>query len=130
MFLTARQIKHRIKEPLYRNALFLIANTIVLAGLGLVFWMIVARFYSEEEIGLGAAIISAASILALLSRPGLGIALVRFLPKADKPAEMINTFFIMSGVVAAVLAAIFVVGLNLWSPKLGFIRDNVLSLRI
>jgi O-antigen/teichoic acid export membrane protein len=102
------------------------ANQVVTAGVGFFFWMVVARFYSEAEVGLGAAIISAASILAVLSRPGLGIALIRFLPKSEKPAEMINTFLTMSVVVAVALAAIFVAGLDLWSPKLGFIRDNAI----
>jgi O-antigen/teichoic acid export membrane protein len=102
------------------------ANGAATAGVGFFFWMVVARFYTKAEVGLGAAIISAASILALLSRPGLGVALIRFLPKAEKPVEMINTFFTMSLVVAVALAAIFVAGLDIWSPKLGFINNDAI----
>ncbi|MFQ5925143.1 MAG: lipopolysaccharide biosynthesis protein [Dehalococcoidia bacterium] len=121
-----RRIGQQIREPLYRNSIFLMANTIVTAGLGFFFWMVVARFYTEAEVGWGAAIISTASVLALLSRLGLGIALVRFLPKAEKPVDMINTCFTLGGIVAVALAAIFVAGLDLWSPALGFIKDNAI----
>jgi len=102
------------------------ANTIVAAGLGFFFWMVVAKFYTEAEVGLGAAIISAASVLGLLSTLGLGIALIRFLPKAEKPVDMINTCFTLGGIVAVALAAIFVAGVGLWSPALGFIKDNAI----
>lgn len=119
-----RQIKHQIRDPLYRNSLFLMANTAVMAGLGFVFWMVVARFYTEAEVGLGAAIISAMNLLALLGGLGLGIALIRFLPKAEKPVEMINSCFTLSGIVALALAVIFIAGVDIWSPALGFIKEN------
>ncbi len=101
-------------------------NTIVMTGLGFFFWMVVARFYTEADVGFGAAIISAMSLLAMLSRLGFGAALVRFLPKAEKPVDIINSCFTLSGVVALTLAAIFMAGLNLWSPAIGFITENLI----
>jgi O-antigen/teichoic acid export membrane protein len=104
----ATQVRHQIRDPLYRNSLFLIANTILTSSLGFFFWVVVARFYTEEEVGLGAAIISAMTLLALLSRLGLDIALIRFLPKAEKPVDMINSCFTLSGIVALAVAASFI----------------------
>jgi O-antigen/teichoic acid export membrane protein len=121
-----RQIKQHISSPLYRNSLFLMANVVVTTGLGFFFWMVVARFYTEAEVGLAAAIISAVSFLALFSRLGLGFALIRFLPKAEKPVEMINSCFTLSGIVALAAAAIFVAGLDLWSPALSFIKQDAM----
>ncbi len=118
-------LKH-IKSPLYRNAFFLMANTAVTGGLGFFFWMIVARLYTEEEVGWGAAIISAMSFLALLGGVGLGFALIRLLPKAEKPIEMINSCFTLSGIITLALAAVFIAGINLWSPALWFIRENII----
>ena len=86
--------------------------------------MIVARFYTEEEVGWGSAIISAITLLALLSRLGLGMALIRFLPRAEKPVELLNSCLTVSGVVAVILAAIFVAGVDIWSPALGFVNDD------
>lgn len=119
-----KQIIQQFNDPLYRNSFFLMADTIVTSGLGFFFWMVVARFYTEAEVGLGAAIISAMLLLSLLARLGFGPALIRFLPKAEKPADMINSCFTLSGIVALALAAIFIIGINLWSPALGFIREN------
>lgn len=120
------QINRHIREPLYRNSLFLMANTIVTTGLGFFFWMVVARFYTEVELGWGSAIISAIGLLALLSTLGLGTALIRFLPKAEKPVEMINSCFTLSGIVALAVSVIFIAGVNLWSPSLGFIKENAI----
>ena len=119
-----RQIKQQIRDPLYRNSLFLMANTIVPSGLGFFFWMVVARFYDEAHVGWAAAIISAIGLLALISTLGLNVALIRFLPKAEKPVEMINSCFTLSGIVALAMAAIFIAGVDLWSPALGFIKEN------
>lgn len=124
--LTVRQMKQQIREPLYRNSLFLMTSPMLTSGLGFFFWMVVARFYTKEEVGLGASIISAMFLLALLSTLGLGITLIRFLPKAEKPVEMINSCFTLTGTVALALAAIFITGLNVWSPALGFIREELI----
>jgi len=121
-----RQIRQQISSPLYQNSLFLMANTLVASGLGFFFWMVVARFYTKAEVGLGAAIISAISFLAFLGTLGLGIALVRFLPKAQKPVDMINSCLTLGGIVSLAVAAIFICGLDLWSPALGFIKQNAI----
>lgn len=121
-----RAILHHSKSSLYKNSFFLMATTVVMAGLGFFFWMVVARFYTEAEVGWGAAIISSMTLLARLSTLGFGNALVRFLPKAEKPVDIINSCFTLSGIVALALAAIFIIGIDLWSPALGFIQRTPL----
>jgi len=88
--------------------------------------MVVARFYTEAEVGWGAAIISVISLLALLSVPGFDAALIRFLPKAEKPQDMINSCLTLSGVIALAVAVVFVAGLDIWSPALAFIKQNAI----
>ena len=100
------QFRKHIKDPLYRNALLLITSSAVATGLGFFFWMVVARLYTETEVGFGAAIISAMSLLAALSRLGFGFTIIRFLPKAKDPQQMINSCFTLSGIVSLALAAI------------------------
>jgi O-antigen/teichoic acid export membrane protein len=115
-----------IRRPLYRNSFLLMANTIATTGLGFLFWMVVARFFTEAEVGWGAAVISAMTLLARFSTLGFGNALVRFLPRSEKPKETINSCFTLSGIVALALAAIFIAGMDLWSPALGFVRGTPL----
>ena len=124
MTLDFSRLRHYISAPLYRNSLFLIANTVFTTGLGFFFWMVVARFYTPYEVGVGSAIISAVYFLALLGTLGLDVAIIRFLPKTQKPVELINACLTLTGIVALVIGGIFLAGLGLWSPKLIFIRER------
>jgi O-antigen/teichoic acid export membrane protein len=112
--------------PLYSNAFYLMATTAVMALLGFFFWMIAARFYTEAEVGFGSAIISAISLLSLISLVGLNISLVRFLPHADKPQDLMNSCYTLSGLITLVVAGIFLAGLGFWSPALAFVSQNAI----
>ena len=118
------RLRHYFKAPLYRNSLYLIANTVFTTGLGFFFWMVAARFYTPYEVGAGSAIISAVYFLALLGTLGLDVAIIRFLPKAQKPVELINACLTLTGIVALVIGGIFLAGLGLWAPKLIFVRER------
>jgi len=123
--ITSRErLKQVLSTRLYSNAFYLMLNTAVMSLLGFFFWMVAARFYSEAEVGFSSAIISAISLLALLSLVGLNSSLIRFLPQTDKPHELINSSFTLSGLISLVVAGIFLVGLNFWSPTLNFITKN------
>jgi O-antigen/teichoic acid export membrane protein len=90
--------------------------------------MLVARFYTVAEVGAAAAVISAMNLLAALSLVGLGDAIIRFLPKAEKPRELINSCLTVSGVLALALAAVFIAGMGIWSPALVSLRENNASI--
>ena len=64
---------------LERRALLLMTATGANAILGIVFWMVAARVYSPTDVGRGSAILSAATILATLSRLNLDNVYARFL---------------------------------------------------
>ncbi|MFQ6129036.1 MAG: lipopolysaccharide biosynthesis protein [Thermoplasmata archaeon] len=114
-----------LRTPLYRNAIFLMANTVVASGIGFFFWMVVAGCYTPHEVGLAAAIIPVIAFLGMLSRFGFDIGLVRFLPSSGKNSRaMINSSFTISGAAAILISFIFLMGLDIWSPALLFIREN------
>ena len=114
-----------LRTPLYRNAIFLMANTVVGSGIGFFFWMVVARYYTPYEVGLAAAIVSVTVFLGMLSRFGFDIGLVRFLPSSGKNSRaMINSCFTISGAAAILISFTFLMGLEIWSPALLFIREN------
>jgi O-antigen/teichoic acid export membrane protein len=123
--LNVAQLRLHIKDPLYRNSLFLMVNTAVTTGIGFIFWMVVARYYTEYEVGLAAAIISAINLLSLISSLGMDVALIRFLARAKDPVNMINSCFTICGIVALVVTGIFLAGLDLWSPATEFVRENI-----
>ncbi|MFC2067871.1 oligosaccharide flippase family protein [Chloroflexota bacterium] len=100
------------------------SNTAVTYMLGFFFWMAVARFYSESEVGFGAAIISAINLLAIISLAGLNFSTIRFLSQADKPKKLINSSFTLSGLISLVTATVFIATVDFWSPALSFVKQN------
>jgi O-antigen/teichoic acid export membrane protein len=122
--LNLASLKDRVGDPLYRNSFFLMGNTVITTGLGFVFWMVVARYYDEYEVGVAAAIISAVSFLGLISSLGLETALIRFLPRSSEPAKLINSCLTVNGTVALLVAGIFLAGVNVFSPATAFVREN------
>ena len=109
---------------LYRNSLYLIGASFTASSLGFLFWVTAARLYSTTEVGLGSAIIAAAGLLALFSEVGLNFAIVRFLSHAVRPQELVNSSFVLTGVIAASVALIFIFGTPLWTPALSIVRDQ------
>jgi len=120
------KLKRVIATPLYSNAFYLMLNTAVISLLGFFFWVVVARFYTEAEVGFSSAIISAISLLSLAGLAGLNISLVRFLPRSDSPQDLINSCCTLGGLLSLVLAGVFLVGLDFWSPALVFVRQNAI----
>ena len=117
-------LRQHLKDPLYRNSYFLMANTAVTSALGFAFWIVVARFYNDADVGLASTIITCIGLLTTISSLGFDIALIRFLNKSEKPAELINSGLTITGIASLVIAFLFVIGIDLWSPALGFIKDN------
>src|SRR5437879_8536797 len=73
--------------PLYRNAIFIMSSSVVGAASGFVFYFIIARLYSDSDLGYAQGVFHTISFVATLALLGLGPALVRFLPSAgDKAA--------------------------------------------
>ncbi|MHC1595626.1 MAG: oligosaccharide flippase family protein [Candidatus Syntropharchaeales archaeon] len=119
-------LKAHLHDPLFKNAIYLISTTVATSLLGFIFWMIVARYYTSEEVGLGSTIISAMSLLSMLSLLGFNVALIRFLPTSNQKKDMINSCFTLSLTASAVITIIFLLGLGVFSPKLLFLRSNLL----
>ena len=122
-----RAVKEHWRDPLYRNSYFLMGNTLAMSGLGFVFWLVVARTFDPVDVGLGSAVISAMTLLAMVSKLGLDIALVRHLDEMESALDALHfarTIFTVAGVAAVGVAVIFLVGLPLWSPELSFLTAN------
>ena len=111
------------KEPLYRNAIFIMASSVIGTGLGFFFWVIVYQVYDPSDAGYGVTLTSTIAFLAGVATLGLGIGLIRFLPEADEPASLINSSLSISGLVGLALAFVFVLGAGIWAPELDFIQN-------
>ncbi|OGO03663.1 MAG: hypothetical protein A2Y91_04995 [Chloroflexi bacterium RBG_13_54_8] len=118
-----------LKLPLYRNSIYLIINAVVMAGMTGGFWMLVARWKTSEDVGLGSALLSAAVLLAFISTLGFNLGLINTLAKAREGAfGSVNSSLTISGIAAVVTAVVFIVGIPLWSPALLFVWKNPVTM--
>jgi O-antigen/teichoic acid export membrane protein len=108
----------RARLPLYRNALVLMVNSGITAGLGFVFWALTARLYPPTDVGLASAAISSALFVSALAQLGLPYALVRFSTSTigGLPALTTTVAVVVAGV-SAIAGAIFIAGIHTWAPS-------------
>jgi O-antigen/teichoic acid export membrane protein len=74
-------------DSLVRNSLCIMASTIVTALLGYVFWAVAAHVYTSQEVGVGSAVISLCSTVALLTYLGSAAMLIERLPATERSSE-------------------------------------------
>ncbi|MFJ5270283.1 lipopolysaccharide biosynthesis protein [Streptomyces sp. NPDC088358] len=110
-------------NQLFRNAYALMLNTGISAVLGLGYWLIAARYYTDSAVGQGSAAIAAMKLLAGVTAVTLTGALARFIPVAGRATgRLIFRTYAGSSVVVAVAAVVFLLTLNLWGPSYRFLH--------
>ena len=120
-------IKQHLKTRLYLNSYYLIIGSAVTYLFNFVALFLATRLFSTEAVGLGSAAVSAIGLVGIFSEFGIGIALIRFLPSAGPQRKnLIHTCFTLNALSATLIALIYLVGLQLWSPALLAIRQNII----
>jgi len=71
-------------DSLYRNSIYLMLNTGVMAVFGFFFWIINTRLYCTEQVGIGTTLISVMKLISSFSLLGLGNSLIKHPPTSDK----------------------------------------------
>ncbi|MFF8034972.1 lipopolysaccharide biosynthesis protein [Streptomyces sp. NPDC016626] len=103
---------------LFRNAYFLMLSTGVSAVLGLGFWLVAARHYSEDAVGRGSAAIAAMRLLAGITATTMIGAVVRFVPRAGRgTARLVWGVYGASSLVVALAAGVFLLTLDQWGAS-------------
>ncbi|MFE4861325.1 lipopolysaccharide biosynthesis protein [Streptomyces sp. NPDC056670] len=105
-------------DSMFRNAYALMLSTAVSAALGLGFWLVAARYYSEEAVGQGSAAIAAMKLLASITATTMIGAVVRYVPRAGRSTAMlVRRAYVVSTAVVAVACVAFLFSLPLWGPS-------------
>ncbi|MEU9040151.1 MULTISPECIES: hypothetical protein [unclassified Kitasatospora] len=111
-------------EPLLRNGHVLTASSIVTAGLGAVFWMLATRWYGAQYVGLGYAVLSAATLLSEVGQLNLADVLVRFLPAAGRRTRgLLIRCYLVATAADIVVGGVFIGLVPVIAPGLGFLRS-------
>lgn len=110
-------------STLYRGFLFILLSMAISAFTGFIFWMLAAKYYSMESVGIASALISSMMLLSILSRFGFHISIIQFFPNGDKSA-ILSTYTNITVIVSSLLAIVYICGINLWAPKLSILHSN------
>ncbi|NOQ33538.1 MAG: oligosaccharide flippase family protein [Methanosarcinales archaeon] len=119
---TRAEIRHHLRDPLLKNSLFIMLTSISGAGFGFIFWMLAAKLYPAEDVGIATALISSMALLVLLSRFGLDFSIIRFFPGADK-SRIFSTSAIITTFFAVIFGVIFIAGVDVISPELHLLKS-------
>lgn len=121
--LSRQALTQHLRDPLYANSYFLFANTVLGSLLGFVYWLVVARLFPADEVGVGTAVVSTATLLAGIGNLGLGLGIIRFLSQVSNEHghTLIDGALVLSFAAASVVGAVFLIGLSLWPATLEFL---------
>ncbi|VVB89744.1 Polysaccharide biosynthesis protein [uncultured archaeon] len=109
------------RDPLYKNSFFLMTTRVFNVACGFIFWIIAAKYYSVENVGVATALISSLSLVILFSRFGFDFALIRFININEK-GKVINTCLNITTLLSIATGIIYMMGANIFSPSLSFIQ--------
>jgi O-antigen/teichoic acid export membrane protein len=119
--LVSRLIEH-LRIPLFRNAYALASSSILTSGIGMVYWVLAARTYPANLVGLNSAIISVMMFLGGIAQLNLADGAIRFVPNAGKQTgRFVQIISLISLALAALGSLIFLSQIGHWAPTLAFL---------
>ena len=120
-----RLLAHAAGDALYRTSGLLVANLIVLSGLGFVFWTVAARLFAAADVGVLSGWVAACTLLATVGGLGLGNTLIRKLASHDEQRRLIVTSAALLATLGAVFSLAALLALPLVAPsRLGLDADG------
>ncbi|HTZ07621.1 MAG TPA: hypothetical protein VMB72_01035 [Acidimicrobiales bacterium] len=121
--LVQRQLRwgrRQLQDPLALNGYALIANSGVTGGLGLAYWLVMARLYPTDAVGTASAIYAAMNLLAGITAQNFNGALTRFIPQAgSRTRSFINRSYAVSAAASVAVAAVFLLTIRSWGASYG-----------
>jgi O-antigen/teichoic acid export membrane protein len=109
---------------LVRNTAHLFLATGVTALFGFVFWIVVARTFSRESVGLATTLLSMSGLISLLGLAGFDTVFVGLLAKSEDRSGLINTGLCVSAVATAVVAGLFCALVPVIAPRADIVDQS------
>lgn len=115
------------RKPLYGNGYALALSSASSSALGLVYWALVARWYTADNLGANSAAISTMLLVAGVSHLELGNVLLRFLPGAGRSSQrLLGWAYVADACATACISLLVLAILHSWVPTLGFVTESPL----
>ena len=117
-----RVIARLTNDPLFRNSFFMAISNIFNAGCGFFFWIVAARLYTIEQVGLATAMISSLGLVILFSRLGFDFSIIRFFHSEDS-GRVISTSLIVTTIACIMVGVIYILLVEILAPSMLFLRE-------
>lgn len=122
------RVSDHLQSPLTRNGYALLLSSAITSVLGLGYWILAARVYSEGTLGRGAALVSAMLLVTSLATAGLKRSLIRFVPASGSSASMVVRRIYAVGLgVSLVAGVLFLTIFQRWTPGLPALDRSLLA---
>ena len=116
--------KKYINTPLYKNSFNILLGRILNIAGGFFFWIIATKLYAIEDVGIAIALVSSQGLISLFSKLGFDTSLIRFMPIENK-SNVFNTCLTVTTISSFIFGIIYILTINISSPKLIFIKSPV-----
>jgi len=112
----------QFRHPLQRNGYALLFGSGTTSAIGLAYWVLAARLYPTEVLGLNSALLSAMLLLAGMGQLGVNAALMRFIPEIGRHTRrLILVSYVIAVAIAMLASLVFYLGIDRWAPALSFV---------
>jgi len=109
-------------NPLLMNSFYLMFASVLSSFFGFIFWIIVAKKYQPEDVGVATALISSMMLLILFSRFGFDYSIIRFFPKSESKDQIYSASLIFTTLCTIFLGVVLVEFVNILAPELKIIK--------
>ena len=123
-------INNLFGDSLLKNSIYLMATNFIASIFAFFFWIIAARYYTPDDIGIGSAIFSSISLIAMIGTIGLPSSLVFYLTR-DKNTDKMISSCLTAGIISSIIfSLIYISGLKFWTPELMSVLNNYTNILI
>lgn len=116
-----KKLDQYLKDPLYKNSFFITLSRFLNVAVGFIFWIVAAKMYSVEDVGIATVLLSSLNIVTSFSRFGFDFSLIRFIRLNDK-AKVFNTSLVITTTGSIIIGFIYIFIINYFSPNLSFVQ--------
>lgn len=107
------------------NSLALIGAKVATLGLGFLFWLVAARFYPPEVVGLAAGVVAAVLLCTQVALLGVGSAVITLLPRdRERPAGLIDSAVTLTALTGLAVGGLFLALAAGMLPELGSVARS------
>jgi aminoglycoside phosphotransferase (APT) family kinase protein len=119
------RLMSRLRVLLFRDKYSRISGFATTSALGFVFWVLAARLYTTESVGVNSALLAAAIFVANLSHLNLTTALNRLLPGTGEATGRLIVRFYLTGLATALAAGLaFSWFAGMWLSARGIVESG------